>query len=239
MELTKRIGLRLREARKAQGLSLAALAARTSSLSKSRISNYEQGLRRMGLEEARELASALGTVSATYLLCLEDEGYVTKRESALLDYYRQADPEKFHEHWLQALKTYESGRAKLSDDDAQTLRKLKLYSEKNAQQALEKARKALDALSDKELGERTARALDYTDALRAYSDRLETRYGEENVKEWTQSSGIDAERAKIEVLKSELEATRQQLEAQRKQIEELKRALERLTRQRNPDRLLR
>ena len=91
MELTNKIGLRLREARKAQGLSLAALSARTSALSKSRISNYEQGLRRMGLEEARELASALGTVSATFLLCLEDEGYVTERESALLDFYRQAD----------------------------------------------------------------------------------------------------------------------------------------------------
>lgn len=91
MELTKRIGLRLREARKAQNLSLAALAARTSSLSKSRISNYEQGLRRMGLEEARELASALGTASATFLLCLEDEGHVTERETALLDFYRHAD----------------------------------------------------------------------------------------------------------------------------------------------------
>lgn len=91
MELTKKIGLRLREARKAQGLSLAALSARTSSLSKSRISNYEQGLRRMGLEEARGLASALGTVSATFLLCLEDEEYVTERESALLGFYRQAD----------------------------------------------------------------------------------------------------------------------------------------------------
>jgi transcriptional regulator with XRE-family HTH domain len=91
MELTKKIGLRLREARKAQNLSLAALAARTSSLSKSRISNYEQGLRRMGLEEARELSAALGTVTATYLLCLDDEGHMSKRESALLGLYRQAD----------------------------------------------------------------------------------------------------------------------------------------------------
>jgi transcriptional regulator with XRE-family HTH domain len=91
MELTKKIGLRLRAARKAQSLSLAALAARTSSLSKSRISNYEQGLRRMGLEEARELASALGTVTATYLLCLDDEGTLSEGESALLGLYRQAD----------------------------------------------------------------------------------------------------------------------------------------------------
>jgi transcriptional regulator with XRE-family HTH domain len=91
MELTKKIGLRLRAARKAQSLSLAALADRTSSLSKSRISNYEQGLRRMGLEEARELAAALSAVSATYLLCLEDEGYLSERESDLLGLYRQAD----------------------------------------------------------------------------------------------------------------------------------------------------
>lgn len=91
MELTKRIGLRLREARKAKNLSLAALAARTSSLSKSRISNYEQGLRRMGLEEARELAAALDTVTATYLLCLDDEGQMSEGENALLHLYRHAD----------------------------------------------------------------------------------------------------------------------------------------------------
>jgi len=91
MELTKQIGLRLRTARKAQGLSLAALAARTSALSKSRISNYEQGLRRMGLEEAQVLAAALGTVTATYLLCLESEGQISEAESTLLDHYRHAD----------------------------------------------------------------------------------------------------------------------------------------------------
>jgi transcriptional regulator with XRE-family HTH domain len=91
MELTKQIGLRLRAARKAQSLSLAALAARTSSLSKSRISNYEQGLRRMGLEEAQVLAAALGSVTATYLLCLENEGQMSEREGALLEHYRQAD----------------------------------------------------------------------------------------------------------------------------------------------------
>lgn len=91
MELTKQIGLRLRAARKAQSLSLAALAARTSSLSKSRISNYEQGLRRMGLEEAQLLAAALGNVTATYLLCLENEGQMSEREGALLEHYRQAD----------------------------------------------------------------------------------------------------------------------------------------------------
>ena len=91
MELTKQIGQRLREARQAQGLSLAALAARTGSLSKSRISNYEQGIRRVGLEEAQQLSDALGTVSATYLLCLDEEGPLSPPERGLLDLYRRAD----------------------------------------------------------------------------------------------------------------------------------------------------
>ena len=74
--LTELIGSRLREARKAQKLSLQQLADMTGGvLSKSRISNYEQGLRRVGIEEARILAKALGTVSATYLLCLEDGAF--------------------------------------------------------------------------------------------------------------------------------------------------------------------
>lgn len=91
MDLTKKIGMRLREARQSQGLSLAELAARTTSLSKSRISNYEQGIRRMGLEEAQELSTALGTVTATYLLCLDDRGPLSDRERELLDLFRLAD----------------------------------------------------------------------------------------------------------------------------------------------------
>lgn len=91
MDLTKKIGHRLRAARQAQKLSLAALAARTMSLSKSRISNYEQGIRRMGLEEAQELSKALGTLSVSYLLCLEDEVDLSAPESALLELYRKAD----------------------------------------------------------------------------------------------------------------------------------------------------
>ena len=65
-DLTTKIGLRLRAARNAQKIALAELSDRTGgALSKSRISNYEQGLRRMGLEDARMFADALGTVSAT------------------------------------------------------------------------------------------------------------------------------------------------------------------------------
>jgi transcriptional regulator with XRE-family HTH domain len=91
MDLTKRIGKRLRNARSAQQLSLAGLAQRTSSLSKSRISNYEQGIRRMGLEEAQELALALGTVSASYLLCLDDFGPLSDHERDLIAHYRRTD----------------------------------------------------------------------------------------------------------------------------------------------------
>ena len=82
----------MRDARKGQGISLAALASRTSDrLSKSRISNYEQGLRRMGIEKARTLANTLGTVSATHLLCLDDEGVLTDDEQALIEYFRRMD----------------------------------------------------------------------------------------------------------------------------------------------------
>jgi transcriptional regulator with XRE-family HTH domain len=91
MDLTKRIGQRLRAARHEQKLSLSDLSNRTNSLSKSRISNYEQGIRRMGLEEAHELAVALGTVTPTYLLCLDDKDPLSPSERKLVDYFRQTD----------------------------------------------------------------------------------------------------------------------------------------------------
>jgi transcriptional regulator with XRE-family HTH domain len=91
-DLTSKIGLRLREARHAEKLSLGALSDRTGgALSRSRISNYEQGIRRLGLEEATMLAQALGTVSATYLLCLDNEGYLSEQEQALVRCFRRTD----------------------------------------------------------------------------------------------------------------------------------------------------
>lgn len=72
--LKKAIGERLRAARHARGLSLSALAALTDGLySKSRISNYEQGLRRLNNEGAEVLAAALGNVTAAQLLGLDEE----------------------------------------------------------------------------------------------------------------------------------------------------------------------
>jgi transcriptional regulator with XRE-family HTH domain len=90
--LTKEIALRLRYARESRGLSLAALSDLTGGeLSKSRISNYEQGIRRMSIEVARMLADAFGTVSATYLLCLDDSMHLTPDEIELIRKYRDTD----------------------------------------------------------------------------------------------------------------------------------------------------
>lgn len=91
MDLTKKIGQRLRGARQSRGLSLSELSNLTGVLSKSRISNYEQGIRRMGLEEAQQLAAALVNVTPTYLLCLEDTDPLSNEERVLVERYRQAD----------------------------------------------------------------------------------------------------------------------------------------------------
>lgn len=92
-ELNIEIGQRLREARRAQKLSLSQLAERTgNTLSKSRISNYEQGIRRMGIEQAQILAQALGTISAVYLLCLDDsELELSADEQRLIAHFRAAN----------------------------------------------------------------------------------------------------------------------------------------------------
>jgi len=77
-ERTKLIGERLRQVRDERGITLAELSERTGGvLLKARISNYEQGLRRMGLEEAETLAKAL-KVSPVWLLAIND----TSRRSA-------------------------------------------------------------------------------------------------------------------------------------------------------------
>ena len=91
MTLNKRIGQRLRSARTGQKLSLAELAARTKTLSKSRISNYEQGIRRMGIEEAQELAEVLEGMTPSYLLCLDDASPLAPEEWQLVDRFRGTD----------------------------------------------------------------------------------------------------------------------------------------------------
>jgi len=77
MSTNEKIGLRIKAERQRHGWSLARLSEETDTLSKSRISNYEQGIRKLGVEEAKELSAALGC-TAGYLLGIEGETYPTK-----------------------------------------------------------------------------------------------------------------------------------------------------------------
>jgi transcriptional regulator with XRE-family HTH domain len=92
VERNKRMGERLRRARNALDLSLTELSAQTDGvLQKSCISNYEQGIRRMGIEQAELLAQTLGTVSVQYLLCLDDDGFISPEERDLVERLRRTD----------------------------------------------------------------------------------------------------------------------------------------------------
>ncbi|MBK1721201.1 helix-turn-helix domain-containing protein [Thiocystis violacea] len=93
-ERSQQIGARLRAERQRHGWSLSALSARTNGLlSKSRISNYEQGIRRMGLEAAEHLAAAFETVSPAWLLLLDEEHPLSDEEMQLVRDFRALDPQ--------------------------------------------------------------------------------------------------------------------------------------------------
>ena len=91
--LTRTIGQRLRALRQGRELSLQQLAERTDgALSTSRISNYEQGVRRFSVATALVLADALTGVSAAYLLCLDrGEQPLDNDECELLQAFRNTD----------------------------------------------------------------------------------------------------------------------------------------------------
>lgn len=72
MELKQRIGQRITEKRKEAGITIKLLSERAKTLAAARISNWEQGTRAPGPEEAM-LLSKLLNVSASYLLCLTDD----------------------------------------------------------------------------------------------------------------------------------------------------------------------
>ncbi|MDW8961986.1 helix-turn-helix transcriptional regulator [Legionella pneumophila subsp. fraseri] len=69
--MKKIIGGRIAQARKANGLTIKALAERTG-LGAARIGNWEQGTRSPGPEEAKVLSGEL-QVAASWLLCLTDD----------------------------------------------------------------------------------------------------------------------------------------------------------------------
>lgn len=94
MDYKKEAGKRLRSAREQKGLTLAELSKRVGGLlSPSRLSNYEQGTRMIGTNEALALHSILG-VQPSHLLCVDIEGdEMTPQELELLRNYR-ALPER-------------------------------------------------------------------------------------------------------------------------------------------------
>jgi transcriptional regulator with XRE-family HTH domain len=88
MDYKKAAGKRLKAAREAKKLTLDALSGLTKGLlSKSRLGNYEQGTRMIGVEETLALASVL-EVNPAYLLCVdvEDEEMTPQEKSLLRDF---------------------------------------------------------------------------------------------------------------------------------------------------------
>ena len=89
MDYKKESGKRLKRAREAKRLTLDGLSQRLGGvLSKSRLSNYEQGARMIGPQEALAIAPILG-VQPAHLLCVDvEEGEMTAQEMELLRNFR-------------------------------------------------------------------------------------------------------------------------------------------------------
>jgi len=85
---------RLRKARTDAGLTLAALASQTETLTPERISNYEQGRRYMPPDVAKTLSRALD-VNISWLLGIDDH-QVSDDEKKLLALYRQVSSDSKH-----------------------------------------------------------------------------------------------------------------------------------------------
>lgn len=94
MNYKKEAGRRLQAARLAKRLTLEDLSAKVGKLlSPSRLSNYEQGIRMIGVQEALALYPHLG-VEPSHLLCVDvEEGDLTAQETRLLRNFRTL-PEK-------------------------------------------------------------------------------------------------------------------------------------------------
>lgn len=92
LQLNFEIAERLRYARTCAKLTVAQLAERTNgAISASTLGKCEQGNRRLGIEEARILANALGTVTPAFLLCVEPLMSLAPDEIDLLGMYRATD----------------------------------------------------------------------------------------------------------------------------------------------------
>ena len=91
--ITRAIGNRRSAQRRALGPSLAELGETTGHFFKSRVSTYDQDIRRMGGEEAEVLAAALGDVTPDFLLGVEGGGPIPTHELTVLEAYRRPGPE--------------------------------------------------------------------------------------------------------------------------------------------------
>lgn len=89
MATEEEAGRRIKAAREALHLTLREVCAAVPGLHVSTLSNWEQGIRMIGVDEARRLAPVL-KVTPGYLLTIDDTT-PTPREQALLDLYRATD----------------------------------------------------------------------------------------------------------------------------------------------------
>ena len=89
MDIKEESGRRIMEARQALGLRLKDVASMVPGVSVSRLSNWEHGIRMVGIAEAKALSPVL-KVSPEYILTLTDDKG-DRREQALLDCYRHTD----------------------------------------------------------------------------------------------------------------------------------------------------
>lgn len=86
MSTKQEAGRRLKAAREALGLTLKEVCAGLAGIEVSRLSNWEQGLNMIPVDEAKRLALVLHT-SAAYLLTLDDD--FDPRTEAMAKVYKQ------------------------------------------------------------------------------------------------------------------------------------------------------
>jgi len=86
MSTKQEAGRRLKAAREALGLTLKEVCAGLQGIEVSRLSNWEQGLNMIPVDEAKRLAPVLHT-SAAYLLTLDDD--FDPRTEAMAKVYKQ------------------------------------------------------------------------------------------------------------------------------------------------------
>lgn len=106
MNIKEQIGERIKEERKAKGLTQAALAELAGNLKQPRINNWEKGIRTPQHEEIKQIAKIL-EVSPAYLLCITDSKHPHPLEKTQtgkllpLFTYKQAFN---HLYWFEKIK---------------------------------------------------------------------------------------------------------------------------------------